>query len=124
MVARFKDDYVTVAEAADLLGVAQSTIRRWIRGERMPAYRLGDRRILLRRHDLEGLAVPIHPLNEVDLSLRPPLMTDEEQAHAWEALRKLDEFVAEIMKQRGGKPFRSSVEDIREMREERTRELP
>jgi hypothetical protein len=51
-------------------------------------------------------------------------MTDEEQARAWEALRKLDEFVAEIMKERGGKPFRSVVEDIREMREERTRELP
>jgi excisionase family DNA binding protein len=124
MVARFKDEYVTVAEAAELLGVAQSTIRRWIREERVPAYRLGDRRILLRRHDLEGLAVPIYPLKEVDLSLRPPLMTDEEQARAWEALRKLDEFVAEIMKERGGKPFRSVVEDIREMREERTRELP
>lgn len=83
MVASFRDEYVTVAEAADLLGVAQSTIRRWIREERIPAYRLGDRRILLRHHDLEGLAVPIRPIDEVDLSLRPPLMTDEEQARAW-----------------------------------------
>lgn len=124
MVARFKDEYVTVVEAAELLGVAQSTIRRWIREERVPAYRLGDRRILLRRHDLEGLAVPIHPLKEVDRPLRPPPMTDEEQARAWKVLQELERFREELLKERGGKPFRSSVEDIREMREERTRELP
>lgn len=124
MVARFRDEYVTVAEAAAQLGVAQSTIRRWIREERVPAYRLGDRRILLRQHDLEGLAVPIRPVDEVDLSLRPPLMTDEEQARAWEVVRQLERFREKLLKERGGKPFRSSVEDIREMREERTRELP
>lgn len=124
MVARFRDEYVTVAEAAAQLGVAQSTIRRWIREERVPAYRLGDRRILLRQHDLEALAVPIRPVDEVDLSLRPPLMTDEEQARAWEVVRQLERFREKLLKERGGKPFRSSVEDIREMREERTRELP
>lgn len=124
MVARFKDEYVTVAEAAELLGVAQSTIRRWIREQRVPAYRLGDRRILLRRHDLEGLAVPIRPVAEVDLSLRPPLMTDEEQARAWKVLRELDRFREKLLKERGGKPFRPVEDDIREMREERTRELP
>lgn len=124
MVARFRDEYVTVAEAAAQLGVAQSTIRRWIREERVPAYRLGDRRILLRQHDLEGLTVPIRPVDEVDLSLRPPLMTDEEQARAWEVVRQLERFREKLLKERGGKPFRSSVEDIREMREERTRELP
>lgn len=124
MVARFRDEYVTVAEAAAQLGVAQSTIRRWIREERVPAYRLGDRRILLRQHDLEGLAVPIRPVDEVDLSLRPPLMTDEEQARAWEALRELDRFREKLLEERGGKPFRPVEDDIREMREERTRELP
>ena len=42
------EDYITVAEAATLLRVAPSTVRRWIRQGDVPAYRIGQRRVALR----------------------------------------------------------------------------
>ena len=55
------EDYLTVTEAATLLRVAPSTIRRWIREGDVPAYRLGQRRIALRRMDLATLVTPVRP---------------------------------------------------------------
>lgn len=52
------ETYLTVAEAADALHVAQSTIRRWIREGRLPAYRIGPRRVALREQDVAGLVEP------------------------------------------------------------------
>ena len=54
-------DYPTVTEAAALLRVAPSTIRRWIREGDVPTYRLGQRRIALRRMDLATLVTPVRP---------------------------------------------------------------
>lgn len=45
-------EYLTVAEAAELLRVSVSTIRRWIRDGTMSAHRVGRRRLLLRRGEL------------------------------------------------------------------------
>ena len=47
--------YVTVAGGARLLTVSTKTIRRKIADGSLPAYRLGDQIIRLRREDLEGL---------------------------------------------------------------------
>lgn len=55
------DDYLTVTEAASLLRVAPSTVRRWIRRGEVPAYRLGPRRVALRRTDVAALVAPIRP---------------------------------------------------------------
>jgi excisionase family DNA binding protein len=57
-MAVIEEDYVTVAEAASLLRVAPSTIRRWIREGESPAYHLG-RRVGLRRNDLSQLVKPV-----------------------------------------------------------------
>lgn len=46
------EEYVTVAEAASFLKVSPSTIWRWIDQGVLPAYRIGQRRIRLRRVDL------------------------------------------------------------------------
>ena len=53
------DDFVTVMEAATLLRVAPSTVRRWIREGGVPAYRLGQRRVALRRADSGRLITPV-----------------------------------------------------------------
>ena len=63
MVAQ-DEEFVTVAEAATLLRVAPSTVRRWIREGDVPAYRLGQRRIGLRRGDLVSLITPVHAEQE------------------------------------------------------------
>ena len=52
------EEYLTVAEAATLLRVAPSTIRRWIREGDVPAYRIGRRRVALKRDDLSNLITP------------------------------------------------------------------
>ena len=52
------DEFVTVAEAAMLLRVAASTVRRWIRAGDVPAHRIGRRRVARRRADLATLITP------------------------------------------------------------------
>ncbi len=53
------DDYLTIGQAADLLHVNKSTIRRWIAQDRLPAYRVGPRRVALKRADLARLITPV-----------------------------------------------------------------
>lgn len=48
------EQYLTVAEAAERLRVAPSTIRRWIREGNPPAYRIGTRRVALHREEVEA----------------------------------------------------------------------
>lgn len=51
-------EFYTVAEAARLLDVSSSTVRRWIRSRRLPAYRVGPRRMRVKREDLAGVVGP------------------------------------------------------------------
>jgi excisionase family DNA binding protein len=122
-------EYLTVAEAAALLRVASSTIRRWIRQGDIPAYRVGKRRVALRRTDVDNMVAPVRPETEpahytiyTDLSQVPKLTPDDIQ-RSLEAMERIRQINKEILARRGGKPFESSVDIIREMREERMREL-
>jgi excisionase family DNA binding protein len=51
--------FYTVPEAARLLEVSPATLWRWIATRRLPAYRVGPRRIRIRREDLEELIQPV-----------------------------------------------------------------
>ena len=54
----------SVREAAEFLGVSDSTIRRYISNGRLQAYRLGDERLIrIKRQDLERLLSPINAGN-------------------------------------------------------------
>jgi excisionase family DNA binding protein len=123
------EDYVTVAEAATLLRVGPSTIRRWIREGDVPAYRIGRRCVALRRADLTHLITPartgIETSGEVagDQKGEPRRLTPEEKERALEAMDRLKELRKRIFEERGGKLFPPSWETINEMREERTRQL-
>jgi excisionase family DNA binding protein len=132
--------YVTVAEAAALLKVSRSTLWRWIDQGELPAYRLGQRRVLIKREDLGRLLTPARGtdpsgekphrggggnMTEIERErewLSRPL-TKQEQEKALAALEAAREFSAEMLRRRGGEPFSDSAEIVREMREERTREL-
>lgn len=49
---RWVDEFLTVAEVAELLKLNQMTIRNWISSGQLPAVRLGARRVRIKRADL------------------------------------------------------------------------
>jgi excisionase family DNA binding protein len=51
--------YIGIPEAATYLGVAEKTIRRFIRDDKLRAYRLGNRVIKIKIDDLESVLSPI-----------------------------------------------------------------
>jgi len=51
--------YIGIPEAATYLDVAEKTIRRFIRDQKLPAYRLGNRVIKIRIADLDNVLTPI-----------------------------------------------------------------
>src|SRR5918994_632704 len=120
------EDFVTVAEAARLLRVAPSTVRRWIRQGDVLAHRIGRRRVALRRADLARLITPARPTAETNgnpAAAEPVVgrrLTPEEKARALEAMDRLKELRKRTFEERGGKLFPPSWETINEMRDERT----
>ena len=123
------EEFVTVAEAAALLRVATSTIRRWIREGDVPAHRIGRRRVALRRADLARLITPARPAAETkdNVAVNEPVvgrrLTPEEVQQALDAMDRARRHAAEIQARRGGKLFPPSWITINEQRDERTRQL-
>src|SRR5262245_26394036 len=69
--------YVTVAQAAKLLGVSPSTVWRWIDARKLPAYRIGPRGIRIREEDLQAAIRPARErdegtMREEQISSAPP----------------------------------------------------
>ena len=55
-----RKELFSVQEAAEFLGLSVSTVRRYIRDGRLPAYRVaGERLLRIRRDDLEALLRPV-----------------------------------------------------------------
>ena len=53
---RVDDEFLTVAEVAELLKLNPLTVRNWINRGELPAVRLGERRVRIKRSDLERVA--------------------------------------------------------------------
>ncbi len=54
------EEYVSVDDAAEQLGVNRGTLWKWIRRYELPTFRfLGERRTMLKRADVERLREPI-----------------------------------------------------------------
>lgn len=53
------NDLVTVAEAARALRITERTVRGWIADGTVPAYRIGDKAIRIKRPDLDALLQPV-----------------------------------------------------------------
>ncbi len=49
------EQLMTVVEVAELLRVSPSTVRRWVREGDVPAFRIGGRRLGIRRSELDQL---------------------------------------------------------------------
>lgn len=57
-VVTLTDEYVSISEAADRIGIHRVTLHRWINEGTVPVYRLGPNRRRIRVADLDALAVP------------------------------------------------------------------
>jgi excisionase family DNA binding protein len=123
------EEYVTIPEAAKLLQVHPSSIRRWIDAGDLPAHRVGRRRIVVKRTDLANLVMPARAGQDhggrmgQPEALVIPKLTPEEQQQALEAMEAASKLRAAILAKRGGKLFSPSWELLNEARDERTRQL-
>ncbi|MGH2561855.1 MAG: helix-turn-helix domain-containing protein [Thermomicrobiales bacterium] len=59
-------EFLTVAEAAAILKVDRSTVRRWIDRGDLPAVRVGQRSLRVRRNDLDRVIEPARPVTKAD----------------------------------------------------------
>lgn len=115
------DDYISVREAAALLRVSQSTMWRWVKAGDVRSFRLGPRRVRVRRSDLPGLLRPARseepPPSQTATNVGE--LTESERVQMLEALEALRDFRKRLLEARNGVLFPSSTEEIREMRAER-----
>ena len=125
---RLSESYLTVGQAAEQLSVHPSTIRRWIDCGRLPAYRLGEKRIGVRPSDLARLIAPrparaAHGgrMAQPERRAIPPL-TKEQQRRGLQALAELERFRDDLAA-RYGKLTPESWELLNQSRDERTRDL-
>ncbi len=126
------DEYLTIGQAATLLQVSQSTVRRWIAQDELPAYRVGQRKVRLKRTDLGRLITPMKRDQkggvmrhvEADQQLAQfgiTPVTNEQKQRALVVVAEAKRLQKELKAKYG--LFDDSTEVLRELREERTQQL-
>lgn len=53
MIDQNIDNYISIEEAAEYLGVKKSTIRSWIKNKGMPHYRVGGKLLKFKRSEID-----------------------------------------------------------------------
>jgi excisionase family DNA binding protein len=119
------EDLLSVAETAELLRVSPSTVWRWINDARLPSFKIGEKRVRVRRKDALKLVVAKDHRDETAADdirkyITPNLYADPDWRRAVEAARVFRE---KLLAENGGRLFSDSTDDINEAREERTTEL-
>jgi excisionase family DNA binding protein len=123
------DRLLSASQAAHLLNVHISTIRRWIANGKLPAYRIGDKGVRVRYEDVIRLITPLGSRSEQGgrakqaVEFTPRRLTLQEQKRALAAIDAAEKLEAEIRAQNQGKPLPDSASLIRSERERRTWEL-
>jgi excisionase family DNA binding protein len=129
MAALLNDEYVSVEQAAHLLEVHKSTIRRWINEGALPAFRVGRRRLALKRADVARLITPARVSTEEGAAMDGPedavvrRLSPEQQRRGFEVLAELRRLHEEVRAQLGDRPLSPSWEILAELRDERGRQL-
>jgi len=112
-------------EAANFLRISESTVWRYAAQDILPAYRVGKKRVMFRRSDLEGLLSRLRKRKEPmaakeELRMFPMF---EGARPAADAMTRAKEVRDRILARRGGVPVTDSWMDINESREGRTADL-
>ena len=53
MTGQKNDNYISIEEAAEYLGVKTSTIRSWIKKKNMPSHRVGGKLLKFKRSEID-----------------------------------------------------------------------
>jgi len=107
------EDYYTVSEAARILDVSPSTVWRWIKAEKLPAYRVGPRTIRIKKKDLDDIVRPVHVKEEPTKKkwVLGGIVSEEELARRRELVAK----ILELREQANIAPM-TTAELVRESR--------
>ena len=116
-------DYYTVPEAARELDVSPSTVWRWIEAKKLPAYRVGARKIRIRKDDLGAVVTTARPTPPAE---DPPAERYVSVPPTEEELARRHEVVARILAAQKGRsiaPLTTGdlIRQVRDEREERHR---
>lgn len=122
-------ELLSVAEAARVLRISQSTLWRWIDRGEVPAYRIGPKRVWLKKAELDSLNPHVR-LPRDDGAKAPEMaefhqgrMSAAKSARVLQALDRARVFREKLLADRGGRLFERSEDDLYELREERSRQL-
>jgi excisionase family DNA binding protein len=124
--ATLREDFVSVKEAAKLLRISEATAWRWINQLLLPAYRLGQKRVYVKRADLQPLIIPARETESpMSRAGRPRLeaLTASERGRLLTAVEESRRRLARMLDQRGGRLYPSSSAALEAMRQERSRQL-
>ena len=118
-------DMTSVKEAAQLLRVSESTVWRWADQNIVPAYRVGRKRVMFRRSDLQNLLNRVRKRKEPMTTkerLRLFSMVEGGTSGRTDLVRRAKSLQADIVARRGG-VLSASWEDINDSRDERSADL-
>ena len=118
------DDLVSVREAAGLLRVSESTVWRWINETYIPSYRVGRKRVYLKRAELAPLIRERKDNGTANTARGSLTFFPMSQPHrnvdpVAQSLGMIASWRAEHRDER----WPAAWQDINEMREERSRDL-
>ena len=119
-------DLKSVQEAARFLRISESTVWRYADQNLLPSYRVGKKRVMFRRSDLEGLLGRVRRRKKEPMAagaaLRLIAMSEGTRTAA-DAMERAKEVRERILARRGGVAVSESWTDINAAREERTADL-
>jgi excisionase family DNA binding protein len=117
---------LSVKEAAKQLGVSEPTIWRWINQLILPAYRVGQKRVYVKRSDLEPLIRPAREkggsMAGVERGLVRPL-TQRERKQVLDAVEEARQHLSQQVEARGGRLYTRTDELLEEARQDRSEQL-
>jgi len=118
-------DLIPVREAAQVLGISESTAWRWINKHLLPAFRVGEKRVYVKRSDLSPLIKPARVNEEPagTLGKAKGRMSEKDKQRWIKALAESKTLRDEMLAARGGRPWIPSEILINEGRDERLEQL-
>ena len=124
--AQTPGDLLSVKEAAMQLRVSEPTIWRWINQLLLPAFRVGRKRVYVKRSDLEPLITPAREKGGSMAGLerggvRP--LTKRERELVLDAVQASRVHLSQVLEARGGRLYARSGELLAAVREERSEQL-